>query len=125
MKIKEIIRKKLNNKGMTMVNVLVAFAIFALILLMFQRAVSLSSKIFQTSEDIRKKTETLYSEFYEQTSYSNKSQTNDFSGSGEEKTYTFSTDNGSFSLDTFQGEFAADTGKVYFLGNRMLQKDGG
>ena len=66
---KKIHRLLQGRKGMTMAEVLVAFAIFAMLLLMFQRTVTLSSHVMQSSEDVRRQTERLYDAFYQQTAY--------------------------------------------------------
>ncbi len=119
------LKSKLNNKsGMTMVSVLVAFAIFMSILLMFQQTVRLASNIFQTAEDVRRNTEGLYSSFYENTTYSQKDKANDFSDKGQDKVYTFSNGSESFTLKSFEGYYEDSGSKVYFFGNRSHVKDG-
>lgn len=110
-------------EGMTMAEVLVAFAIFAMLLLMFQRTVTLSSHVMQSSEDVRRQTERLYDAFYQQTAYTTPAQNPDLAEEKKEKakTYTFQGDSGTggFSLNTYSDSFTEeDDGTVYYFGLR-------
>lgn len=110
---KRVKNKLRERKGMTMVNVLVAFALLAFILLMFQRSVTLSSKIYRLSEETRRNTEALLSAFYSGTFY-------DPHGPGG-TTYTFSDSmGGSFTLDSSEGSFQPEGSpyRVYYFGGR-------
>lgn len=110
-----------NRKGMTMVNVLAAFAVLLFVLLMFSQAVNLSLNIFRKSEDVRKNTEALFSAYYKDSTFT--TQSGDFPSSSD--VYIFKDQNGkdiaykrtaegSFSPSSEQGI----TGKVYFFGRR-------
>lgn len=118
--IKKLKKTMNNNSGMTMLNVLVAFAVFLFIIAMFTQAVRLASNIYKTSEDVRKTTEGLYSDFYKNSSYS-ASDINATPPFGITKnSYTFKSDDGasSFKIQSAQGAFEDENGKVYFFGNR-------
>ena len=65
--------------------------------LMFQRTVTLSSHVMQSSEDVRRQTERLYDAFYQQTAYTTPAQSPELAEEKKEKVQTY----------TFQGESAA------------------
>ena len=120
---KKIHRLLQGRKGMTMAEVLVAFAIFAMLLLMFQRTVTLSSHVMQSSEDVRRQTERLYDAFYQQTAYTTPAQSPELAEEKKEKvqTYTFQGESGSdsFSLQTYRDSFTeGDDGTVHYIGVR-------
>lgn len=117
-----------NNKGMTMVSVLVAFAVLLFIILMYTQTVELSSKIYQSSEDRRKATEALYSDFYTNTTYSPKAPAAGSEYGVKSESFTFSgSDGSSFILSSASGSFAGSNGgKIEFFGNRLkVEEDGG
>lgn len=120
---KKLRRLLKGRKGMTMAEVLVAFAIFAMILLMFQRTVTLASNVMQTSEDVRRRTERLYDAFYQQTAYTTPAQDEELAGEKDDKkkTYTFQGEAGSggFSMETYLDSFTeGEDGAVYYFGLR-------
>lgn len=113
--LKRIAQQLKNKKGMTMSSVLVAFAVLLLILLMFWQAVTISSNIFRLSEDIRKGSEKLFSDFYSDTSYLPR---NEASGSPSRKFYFRDKQGGGFELASDIGSYEDGEYEVYYFGQR-------
>lgn len=113
--LKRIKSKLKSKKGMTMSSVLVAFAVLLLILLMFWQAVTISSNIFRLSEDIRKGSEKLFSDFYSDTSYLPR---NEAAGSPSRKFLFRDKQGGGFELDSDIGSYKNGEYEVYYFGQR-------
>lgn len=111
------IRQRLQEKkGMTMAEVLVAFVLFVLILLMFQRTVVLASNVLRSSEDVRRRAENLYADFYRETAYQR-----DDGTAGDGDAYRFSGEGGDgFEIRSRSGSYenGGGDGTVYYFGLR-------
>lgn len=114
-----------NKKGMTLTNVMVAFVILLVGILMFQQVVTLSVATYTKAEKVRTGTENAYSDFYEQTRYTDgANEIIDLDGenaTGGTISFVFdgsdSTD--TFTLETSRHGFENDEEyKIYFFGNR-------
>ncbi|MDO4458918.1 MAG: hypothetical protein Q4C42_02380 [Clostridia bacterium] len=105
-KIRLILSEK---SGVTMANVLVAFFILMMVLAMYASAVRLSGRVFQRCDDMRKRTEILYSDFY-----TDSEQVPGATGTR----LVFSGDNGTFSVDSSTGVYESRHGSVYYFGDR-------
>lgn len=100
-----------NKKGMTMANVLVAFAVLALTLLLFQQAVTLASNIFRRSEDLRRETEALFADFYENAGV--------YTPTPGAQTYVFTDESGNaFQIQSGETEYPSGRYSVHYFGGR-------
>ncbi|MEG1427015.1 MAG: type II secretion system protein [Oscillospiraceae bacterium] len=111
------IKSKLQNqKGMTMVSVLVAFAILLFILAMFSQAVTLSLNLYAKSEDIRKASDALYSAFYRETPQRGEIEVT------PEQFYFLDKEHQGFSLpDTGVGEYRHEGKSVWFFAPEKVE----
>lgn len=113
---KKIRAKLKEKKAMTMLNVLAAFAVLTLVLLLFGQAVNAALNLYRYSEDLRKASEARFSSFYKESNYD--------SGAGDysltEYSYTFKEEGGgtAFSTKVKMGEYEKDGGKIWFYGGR-------
>lgn len=112
------IRDKLKEKsGISMINVLAAFAVFLLTILMFSQAVNLSLRLFEKSEDIRRSTESDFASFYQHTEYTK----NDGRLGEEDANFTFTDQNGgNFVLNSHSGEYkpTGSERSIFYFGQR-------
>jgi hypothetical protein len=114
MKIRKSLKTLHNKDGFSMVNVLVAFAMLLLMVIIFSNAMNLALKLYEKSKQIRETDETLYGAFYRNTKYS--VTTGDIST--DKKTYTFSDGSTTFTIDSSLGDYKQTDGDVYFFGQR-------
>ena len=105
-----------NNKGASLVSVMVAFLLLMIMLLMFQKSLQLSGNLVTRAVDMRKEEQELIGAYYQ--NRANPTQ-------GASASCVFSGDSGSFSLNTQWSVYREQNSSIFYFGDGTNQVNGG